>query len=311
MPELSADQRPCRACGRARGENIAEGTRCARCGQRHALVLWIVAAFAAGQWTFLYGASFTDALVAGTAAFVAFVPAFVGAVLVHELCHAVVARCLGSTVTRVLIGEGHALARIGRDPELVFGSVLLGNGLTTVMGLRLDAYRTRMTAMLLSAPVLSLALGAIAWTISADWALPIRVAARLFAVGNLALGLITLIPVPTFGGRVWSDLAAARYLWRATDAEVVEHMLLSAQDRLAILLGRGDAEAALATARRALAAAPKAPLAHSLLGFTLLQVGQREEAARVARTALSRDLDDNSRAYLTRIVEEAERPESR
>jgi hypothetical protein len=307
MPEPSADDRPCRTCGRPRGPNIAEGTRCARCGQRHALILWAGAAFAAGEWSLFYSGRLTDALVAGTTTLVGFVPAFVGAVLVRELCHAAVARCLGATVTRVLVGEGHALARIGRDPELVFGSVLLGNGLTTAMDLRLDAYRTRMTAILLSAPILSLAVGAIAWTMSEDWALPIRVAARLFALGNLALGLITLVPVPTFRGRIWSDLAAARYLWHATDAEVVEHMLLSAQDRLAILVDRRENAAAVATARAALSVAPEAPLAHSLLAFTLLQTGQTDEAGRVARAALDGMIDDESRAYLTRLADEAER----
>ena len=307
MPEPSADDRPCRTCGRPRGPNIAEGTRCARCGVRHALMVWLAAAFAAGEWTLFYGGGFADAATAAAVTFACFVPAVVGAVFVHELCHALAGRLLGQTVSRVLVGEGRAIVRIGRDPEFVFGSVLLGNGLTTAMDLRLDAYRTRMTAMLLSAPILSLAVGAIAWTMSSDWALPIRVAARLFALSNLALGLITLVPVPTFSGRIWSDLAAARYLWRATDTEVVEHLLLSAQDRLAILVERQENVAAVATARAALAVAPETPLAHSLLAFTLLQTGQPDEAGRVARAALSGMIDDESRVYLTRLANEAER----
>ncbi len=307
MDAAAADAQPCRTCGRPRGPNIAEGTRCARCGVRHALMVWLAAAFAAGDWTLYYGGRFGDALTAAVVTFACFVPAVVGAVFVHELCHALAGRLLGQTVSRVLVGEGRAIVRVGRNPEFVFGSVLVGNGLTTAMDLRLDAYRTRMSAMLLSAPILSLAVGAIAWTMSADWAFPLRVAARLFALGNLALGLITLVPVPTFSGRIWSDLAAARYLWRATDTEVVEHMLLSAQDRLAILLERRENAAAVATARAALSVAPETPLAHSLLAFTLLHTGRLDESRRVARAALNGMIDDESRAYLTRLADEAER----
>jgi len=166
MDAAAADAQPCRTCGRPRGPNLAEGTRCARCGVRHALMVWLAAAFAAGEWTLYYGGRFGDALTAAVVTFACFVPAVVGAVFVHELCHALAGRLLGQTVSRVLVGEGRAIVRVGRNPEFVFGSVLVGNGLTTAMDLRLDAYRTRMSAMLLSAPILSLAVGAIAWTMS-------------------------------------------------------------------------------------------------------------------------------------------------
>jgi hypothetical protein len=178
------------------------------------------------------------------------------------------------------------------------------------MELRIDAYRRRMTAMLLLAPLVSLVIGVAMWMMSAGWMLPARTAARVCALANFALGLITLVPVPTFGARVWSDLAAAWYLWHATDAEIVEHALLSVQDRLVILLEWHETDVALSTARRAVAMAPDAPLAYCLLAFTLLNAGHREEAVGVARDALAGQVDDNSRAYLTQLVEEADRHET-
>jgi hypothetical protein len=58
------------------------------------------------------------------------------------------------------------------------------------------------------------------------------------------------------------------------------------------------------------AAAPDAPLAHSLLAFTLLQAGQRNEAALVARNALAGATDEESRDYPIRLAEDAERDET-
>ncbi len=307
MESSLEDQRRCRTCGRPRGVNIAHGTRCARCGWRHAVILWIGSAFAAGEWTLFYGGPVRDAVTSSVVTLACFPVAIVSAVLVHELSHAFAGRFLGQTVTRVLVGEGRAVVRFGRDPELVFGSVTIGNGLATIMDLRIDAYRARMIVMLLCAPLVSLAIGETVWLTTAGWPVAFRTAARVFAAASLALGAVTLVPTPTFGGRVWSDLAAARHLWHATDDELVEHMLLSAQDRVAILLERGEAVSAVDTARRAMAAAPHAPLAHSLLAFTLLQIGRRHEAASVARSALAGPIDDVTREYLTKLVEEADR----
>ena len=48
MSDIAPDQQPCRRCGKPRGENIAEGTRCAACGRREALQLCLAAAICAG-----------------------------------------------------------------------------------------------------------------------------------------------------------------------------------------------------------------------------------------------------------------------
>jgi membrane-associated protease RseP (regulator of RpoE activity) len=245
--------------------------------------------------------------VASTTALVAVVTtplALVTAVLVHELAHAGAARLLGQTVTRVLVGEGSRLLRVGRDPQLVFGSVLLGNGLTTVLDLRRAGYRRRMTTMLLSAPLVSATVAAVTYAATSDWPSPARTAALLVAGANALMAAITAIPVVTFGGRVWSDVASALYLARAEPSELEEHMLLSAQDRMAILIESGLHERAIETARGAVAAAPSAGLAQSLLAFALHQAGQRAEARDVARAALARDTDDRTRAYLVRFLEE-------
>jgi hypothetical protein len=264
---------------------------------------------AAAEWTLFYGGSVNDAATASLATLVSLPLAFAAAVLLHELLHAVVGRLQGQTITRVLVGEGHALLRFGREPEFVLGSVVLGNGLTSIMDLRPIGFRWRMTTTLLAAPLGSLTIGLMAWTVSAAWPFPAQTAVRVFALGNLFVALVTLIPVATFGARVWSDLAVVLFLWRASDAQIVEQMLQSVQDRLAILLARDDPDAAIATAREAVAIAPEAPLAHSLLSFTLLQAGHREEASRVARAALEgAAVDEDSRSYLMRIVEAAERP---
>ena len=158
--------------------------------------------------------------------------------LLHELTHAGAALVLGQTLTRVLVGEGTSLVRIGRDPQLVFGSVLLGNGLTTVLDLRPAGYRWRMCVMLLSAPLVSAALAIVSLVMTAGWPSPARTAALLFAGANAVMAVITSIPVTTFGGRVWSDVASAIYFARANANQIEEHMLLSAQDRIAILVER-------------------------------------------------------------------------
>ena len=296
------DTTPCRTCGRPRGENIAEGTRCAACGRRQAVVLWLAVAGAAFLLGRSGGGGATTLLLVALAATPV---AFVLAVLLHELTHAAVATLLGQTVTRVLVGEGVAWWRLGRDPQLVLGSVPLGNGLTTVLDLRPAGYRWRMCATLLAAPMVSAALAVLSFAIALFLYQPSRVALLLFGWANAAMALITLIPVPTFGGRVWSDLAAALYLLRADDAAIEEHILLSAQDRMAILADAGLVDRAIETAHAAVATAPSAPLAHSLLAYALYRAGRMDEAQAVARAALEREMDDGSRAYLRRFVEPA------
>ena len=145
---------------------------------------------------------------------------------------------LGQRLTRVLVGEGTSLVRIGGDPQLVFGSVVLGNGLTTVLDLRAAGYRSRMCAMLLFAPLTSAILAMTSYVTTAGWPAPARTAALLFAGVNAVMAVLTSIPVATFGGRVWSDLASAIYIARANANQIEEHMLLSAQDRIAILVER-------------------------------------------------------------------------
>jgi hypothetical protein len=293
----------CRTCGNARGENIAEGTRCSACGLRHALILWLSMTVAA---TGAAATEFTDvhsAVVVCLVALVATPPVFIVAVLAHELVHAAAALLLGQTVTRVLVGEGHALLRLGRDPQLVFGSIVLGNGVTSVLDLRPNGYRRRMGVMLLAAPIVSMLLAMVSYTTTADWPLPWRAAALLFAGANAVMAAITLIPVATFGGRVWSDLASAIYLARADATQIEEQMLVSAQDRIAILADADLHAGAIATARAAVATAPSAGLARGLLAYALHRAGQRHEARDVARAALSLDVDAPTRAYLARFLD--------
>ena len=233
----------CRTCGKPRGENIAEGTRCAACGRRQAIVLCLAVAVSTGYWTFNSTQNASAALTAVAVALVATPPALVTAVLLHELAHAGAALVLGQTLTRVLVGEGTSLVRIGGDPQLVFGSVVLGNGLTTVLDLRAAGYRSRMCAMLLFAPLVSAILAMASYVTTAEWPAPARTAALLFAGVNALMAVLTSIPVTTFGGRVWSDLASAIYIARADANQIEEHMLLSAQDRIAILVDAGLHEA--------------------------------------------------------------------
>lgn len=293
----------CRTCGKPRGDNIAEGTRCAACGRAQALILWISVSVAAAASTFARSGEASTAAVSLAVALVVTPVAFVSAVLLHELAHAGAALLLGQTVTRVLVGEGVLWKRWGRDFQLVFGSVLLGNGLTTVLDLRHAGYRRRLVVMLLAAPVVSALLAATVYIASAGWPAPARTAARLFALANGVLVVITSIPIATFNGRVWSDVAAALWVARASEDEIVEHMLQSARDRMGILLDSGMAVQAIATARAAVAAQPSASLAHGLLAFALHTAGQSDEARLVARHALDDGVDDAHRAYLHRFLE--------
>ena len=295
--------RLCRTCGKPRGENIADGTRCAVCGRRQAIVLCLAVAVSTGSWTFNSTQNASAALTAVAVALVATPPALVIAVLLHELAHAGAALVLGQRLTRVLVGEGTSLVRIGGDPQLVFGSVVLGNGLTTVLDLRAAGYRSRMCAMLLFAPLTSAILAMASYVTTAAWPAPARTAALLFAGVNAVMAVLTSIPVATFGGRVWSDLASAIYIARADANQIEEHMLLSAQDRIAILADAGLHKAAIETGRAAVAAAPSAGLAHSLLAFALHHAGRNEEAATVARDALASGVDEQSRGYLARFLE--------
>jgi hypothetical protein len=242
--------------------------------------------------------------VAALVSLTATAPAFMLAVLLHELAHAVTAVLLGQTVTRVLVGEGVAWQRLGRDPQLVIGSVPLGNGLTTVLDLRRTGYRWRLGVMSMTAPMASAGLAFATYLTTTEWPFAARTAALLFALANAVMAVITLIPVPTFGGRIWSDLAATLYLARADDQIIEQHMLQSVQDRMAILIDVGLFTRAIETARAAVDLAPST-FAQSLLAYALHRDGQHREAATVARAALARDMDDGSREYLQRFLDES------
>jgi hypothetical protein len=225
------------------------------------------------------------------------------AVLLHELVHAGAAALLGQTVTRVVVGEGGALLRIGRDPHFLLGSVVLSNGITFVMDSRTRGYRGRWAATLLAAPAMSALIGWLSGLAAAGWAPAPRTAMLVFAGANLLLAALTLIPVPTFGGRVWGDLAVALYLARATDSEIREHQLLSMQDRVAHLFDAGAPAAAVETARHAATAHPSSTLAQSLLAYALHRTGDFRAAADVARLAMAMADDEGSRAYLSHIID--------
>ena len=307
MESSLEDQRRCRTCGRPRGENIAEGTRCARCGQRHAP--------SCGWRPRSRPVSGPSSTVAARRR-----PDRRGCdirLLVRR--RSLSAVLFTSCVTRLpagfsvrpfrgsLLAKGARCALRPRSGIRVRLGDCLATGLATTMDLRtrrLSGAHDRRCCF--ARPSVSLAIGETVWRRPPIGPFPLRMPHAL-CVGSLALGRSRSCPSPTFGGRIWSDLAAARYLWRATDDEVVEHMLLSAQDRLAILLERRENAAALATARAALSVAPETPLAHSLLAFTLLHTGQLDESRRVARAALNGMIDDESRTYLTRLADEAER----
>ena len=80
-------------------------------------------------------------------------------------------------------------------------------------------------------------------------------------------------------------------------------MLLSVQDRIAILADAGLHARAIVTARAAVATAPSAGLAHGLLAYALHRAGQLHEARDVAHAALSLDVDAPTRAYLARFLD--------
>ncbi len=190
-------------------------------------------------------------------------------VLLHELTHAVTATLLGQTVLRVIVGEGPALVRFGRQPQIVIGRVVVGNGATWVLDLQRAGYRWRTSVMLLAAPLVSLLVAAAAWYASGGWGIAGRSAALTFGGCNLAMAVITLLPLPTFGGRVWSDLASALFLLRATETEIAEQMVGAVRTAMAVHIERGDFDGAIAVARAGVGVAPDSPLAHSLLAFAL------------------------------------------
>jgi hypothetical protein len=303
MP-ATAEPLRCRTCHALRGENIAGGTRCARCGQKHAVVLWLAGAIGAANWALYDGWPLTSLLTAAGVTLLVMPPALVSAVLLHEIMHAAPARLLGLTVTRLIIGEGRALVRVGRDPQLIVGSVVLGNGLTLMSDVRRSGYRARWAVVLLSAPIGSAAVGAMAWTASADWPLAARTAAVVFAIANLFLAAITAIPVPTFGGRVWSDVAATLYLLRATESQLSEHMILSVQDRAAALVELGHMDRAVEAARAGVAVRPDSILAGQVLAYVLFRAGRVAEMRDVVADLLARDVTGDERAYLERLIGE-------
>jgi hypothetical protein len=119
MSDSSPDHHPCRTCGKPRGENIAEGTRCAACGRREAAGLCLAAGISATGLALGAGAGVERASLAGLVAGASLTPAFVVTVLLHELGHAVTAELLGQTALRVIVGEGRALVRFGCQPQIV------------------------------------------------------------------------------------------------------------------------------------------------------------------------------------------------
>lgn len=303
MPDIAPDQQPCRRCVKPRGENIAEGTRCAACGRREALQLCLAAAVCAGGLALGAGGGLQRALVAALVAAASLTPAFVVTVLLHELAHVGTATLLGQTVLRVIVGEGPALVRLGRQPQIVIGRVVVGNGATWVLDLQRAGYRWRTSVMLLAAPLVSLLVAAAAWYPSGGWGIAGRSAALTFSGCNLAMAIITLLPVPTFGGRVWSDLASALFVLRATETEVAEQMVGAVRTAIAVRIERGEFDGAIAVARAGVGVAPDSPLAHSLLAFAFHTAGRQAEAGAVAHAALVREMSEADRAYLSRFLE--------
>ena len=271
--------------------------------------MWLIGGVAALTWSVYDGQPIDRAIAAAGLTLLVLPVAFTITVFVHELVHGVAAALLGQTVTRIVVGEGRALAKIGRDPQMVLGSVPLSNGITLVMDPRAEGYRRRWTMMLLAAPLASLAIGLVLWWLSAGWPFAARTAALVAAACNLGTAAVTLIPVPTFGGRVWSDLAMAQFLWHASDAHLQEHQLLSVQDRLAHFIEIGRTDTAVDLARTTARAHPSSTLAQSLLAYTLYRAGDREEATAIARAALADAPDDGSRSYLSRLIQDAAAPE--
>jgi hypothetical protein len=308
MSDGPPDAQPCRTCGKPRGENIAEGTRCNECGRRQALRLCLASGVAGVSIALTSGASLGHAGLAGVIVTASLPFAFVVTVVLHELTHAISATLLGQTVVRVIVGEGRALFRLGRQPQLVVGRVVMGNGVTTVLDLRRAGYRWRTCVTLLTAPAVSLLLAAAAWYASAGWGPIGRSAGLTFAVCNLAMATITMLPMPTFGGRVWSDLASALFILRAPQADVTNHMVLGVRESMAAHIDSGEIEHAIVLARTAVDVAPRSSLAHSLLAFALHTGGRPAEARDVAKLALLGEPDTTERAYLLRFVDDRDDP---
>ena len=94
---------------------------------------------------------------------------------------------------RIVVGEGKPWQRIGRDPQVLIGSVLMGSGFTMLHDPRRHGYKIRATVVLLLAPMMSLLRGAAGWELSAGWLLAARTASVIFAAANLSLAVVTLI----------------------------------------------------------------------------------------------------------------------
>jgi hypothetical protein len=301
MSDIAPEQQPCRRCGRPRGENIAEGTRCAACGRREAIQLCLAAAICAAGLALGAGAGLQRALLAALVAAASLTPAFVATVLLHELTHMVTAMLLGQTVVRVIVGEGRVLVRFGRQPQIVIGRVVVGNGATWVLDVERAGYRWRTCVTLLTAPVVSLVVATAAWYASAGLEVAARSATLTFAACNLAMAVITLLPAPTFGGLVWSDLASALFVLRASETDIAEQMAGAVRNAIAVHIERGELEGAITVARAGARVAPESPLAHSLLAFALHTAGRHTEAGAVAEAALVGVMSEADRAYLLRF----------
>jgi Peptidase M50B-like len=289
----------CRVCGRPRGENVADGTRCERCLRRQSLQVWLLASAAAGGWALSLGNDLGESLVVVAVTLVVLPPVWIAGVFLHELFHAVAARLLGQTVSRIIVGEGPAWRRLGVDPELVIGRFPIGNGLTYTSDLRRDGYRARTLVVLLVAPLGSLLMGAGLLGLSADWPLVPHTAAVLAAIVNLAMAATTMIPFPTFGGRVRSDLVYALSILRMDDRALAQDRLALAQDRIVAFIRRGESDRAVAEARAVAAAIPELPIARAVPVYALHQSGQLAQAATEAREELGRPgIDEETRTYL-------------
>lgn len=237
-------------------------------------------------------------LLVGLVTFVALPPAVIAAVLVHELAHAVAGRALGFVVTRIEIVEGRELARFGHSPQVVLGAIP-GSGWTHAVYLGHTGYRWRWVTFSLAAPPASAAAALGAWFVSTDWPLYARTAALVFAALNLMMAVVTLIPAPTFGGRVWSDLALSLAAVRMTDKEIGDDRAGRAAEHVQSLTERGETGIAVEVAEDLRKSSPDAAVGWSALAFALASDGRPEEAAAVARDGLAReDLDDETRAYL-------------
>jgi hypothetical protein len=228
--------------------DIAEGTRCAACGQCQALVLWLACGVSAGATALTHGVDAPGAALVAFVILVVLPPALVLTILVYELAHALAATLIGQTVVRVVVGERRPLVRLGPRPEFVFGTVLLGNGATSMLDLPRDGYRIRTCVMLLGAPAVSLGLAAVTWWASADWPQP-----------AYAAGLPSRCATSRWGHHAGADAdlwrtglqrSGERVVRRArTEPQLEELIVHGARDAMAFDVERGDIEAAIDTAR--------------------------------------------------------------